>query len=232
MKNLKQLTLNLCLNDSFSFANFFVGRNQQLVDLLTNLPKEHSVNIVYFWGASGSGKTHLLSALCQLFGEQQLRVIYLPFDDLIDFNLQIFDGLENYDLVCMDNLHLVSGKLEWEEKVFCCFNETISNNKKLVMTATLPPTNLDWSLADLKSRLLGGLVFNLQSLNDTEKIACLKFRARLKGLDLNNNGAHFLLAHYERNPKNLFKVLEVLDQAALVAKRRLTIPFIKETLQT
>jgi len=66
--------------------------------------------------------------------------------------------------------------------------------------------------------------------NDEEKIVGLKLRAKLRGLELNDAVAHFLLNHYERNPKNLFAVLERLDKAALVAQRRLTIPFVKDIL--
>lgn len=230
MKNLNQLTLNLCLNDSFSFANFFTGSNQQLVQVLSDLYREHSPNFIYFWGQSGSGKTHLLSAVCQVFSEHQLKTVYLSFEDLAEFTLQIFDGLEAYDLICIDDLHLIAGNREWEEQVFCCFNEVLARNKRIIITANLPPSDLQLVIVDLKSRMMGGLVFALQPLDDFAKIASLKFRAKLRGLELNDQAAHFLLTRYERNPKNLFAVLATLDKAALTAQRKLTIPFIKEIL--
>lgn len=226
----KQLTLNLCFKDPASFANFFVGSNVQLITTLGSLWHADAPAFIYLWGQTGAGKSHLLSALCQLFGEKELTAAYMPLDDIEQFGPQILDDLASLDLICIDNLHLIAGNLVWEEKIFHCFNEILAQHKRIVITANVPPKTLNLALADLKSRIVGGLVFEVQSLSDAEKIACLKFRAKLRGLELNDNVAQFLLNHYERNPKSLFSVLEKLDQAALAAQRKLTIPFVKDVL--
>ena len=88
------------------------------------------------------------------------------------------------------------------------------------------------NLADLKSRMASGLTFELHELTGVEKIAGLKLRAQLRGLDLNDQAAQFLLHHYARDTKNLFVMLDRLDKAALAAQRKLTIPFIKSVLET
>ena len=230
MKNLKQLTLNLCLKDAASFTNFFVGDNEQLVKILGDLHADNASPFIYFWGNEGSGKSHLLSALCQQFSENSLAASYLPFEDVKQFSPQILDDLEVLDLLCIDDLNLIAGNLEWEEKVFHCFNKILAHGKRVVITANVAPQILQLILPDLKSRMMSGLIFEIKPLNDEEKIASLKLRAKLRGLELNDAVAHFLLSHYERNPKNLFAVLEKLDKAALVAQRRLTIPFVKDIL--
>ncbi|HBC71588.1 MAG TPA: DnaA regulatory inactivator Hda [Coxiellaceae bacterium] len=230
MKNLKQLTLNLCLKDAASFANFFVGDNAQLIKVLSDLYIGNSSPFVYFWGKEGSGKSHLLSALCQLFGEHGLAASYLPFEDVKQFSPQILDDLEALDLLCIDDLHLIAGNLDWEEKIFYCFNEMLAHGKQVVITADVAPQILQLQISDLKSRMMSGLIFEVQPLDDLGKIASLKLRAKLRGLELNDVVAQFLLNHYERNPKNLFAVLEKLDKAALVAQRKLTIPFVKDIL--
>jgi DnaA-homolog protein len=230
MNNLKQLALNLCLKDAASFANFFTGNNKQLVKVLSHLYTNDISPFVYFWGQIGSGKSHLLSAVCQLFGEQHLSAAYLPLEDIGEFSLQILDNLESLDLLCIDDLHLIAGNLVWEEKIFHCFNSLLAHNKKIVITSSMAPQVLPLKLLDLKSRMIGGLVFALQMLSDKEKIICLKLRAKLRGLDLSDSAAHFLLSHYERDTKNLFTALEKLDKASLIAQRRLTIPFVKDIL--
>lgn len=224
------MTLNLCLKDEASFANFYVGNNIQLVELLSSLYAENTPLFVYLWGRTDSGKSHLQSALCQLFAEQDLTASYLPLEDLSQLSPQILDDLEMLDLLCIDDLHLIAGNLEWEEKVFHCFNQRLAHNKQIVITANGAPHSLQLALQDLKSRMMGGLIFEVQALNDSEKIESLKLRAKLRGLELNEMVAQFLLNHYERDPKSLFDALEKLDKAALVAQRRLTIPFVKSVL--
>lgn len=231
MKNLKQLALNLCLKDAANFANFLPSQNQQLVAALGNLPTNSGSPFIYLWGKFGSGKSHLLSATCQLFGEHNLSVAYLPLEDAKELSLQILDDLETLDLLCIDDLHLIAGDIAWEEKIFHCFNNLVACNKKIVITADVAPQALPLKLLDLQSRMASGLVFMVQELNEEGKIAGLKLRAQLRGLDLSDQVVHFLLSHYERDTKNLFLVLERLDNAALVAKRKLTVPFIKDILQ-
>ena len=231
MKNLKQLALNLCLKDATNFANFLTGKNKQLVTALSGLHVSANSPFVYLWGKVGSGKSHLLSAVCQLFGEHSFSAAYLPLEDAKELSLHILDDLESLDLLCIDDLHLIAGDLAWEEKIFHSFNNLTAHNKKIVIAASISPQALPLKLLDLKSRMASGLVFAIQELNDEEKIISLKLRAKLRGLDLNDQAARFLLSHYERDAKNLFMVLEKLDKAALVAQRRLTVPFIKDILQ-
>jgi DnaA family protein len=122
MKKFKQLALNLCLKDTATFANFFVGANKQLTNTLLNLYQNNNIHFIYIWGKSGSGKSHLLSALCQIFSENALIATYLPFEEIKNISPGIFEGLESLDLLCIDDLNLLAGDLIWEEQLFHCFN--------------------------------------------------------------------------------------------------------------
>jgi DnaA family protein len=86
-------------------------------------------------------------------------------------------------------------------------------------------------LADLRSRLAWGPVFQLQSLSDVEKYEALRIRANLRGLELPRNVAEYLMRHYPRDLFGLFERLEALDTAAMAMQRRLTIPFVKSVLE-
>lgn len=231
MYNLKQLALNLCLKDAATFVNFFVGANRQLVDVLCNLHTDNETNFIYIWGKHGSGKSHLLSALCQSFGEHDHVAAYLPLEEAAQLDPQILEDLEKLDLLCVDDLDLIAGNAVWEEKFFHCFNKTIEHGKQIVITANTAPLALPLALADLKSRMTSGLIFEVQALDDVGKIEGLKLRAKLRGLELNDVVAQFLLHRYARDAKSLFATLEQLDKAALAAQRKLTIPFVKSVLE-
>ncbi|CAL7964219.1 DnaA regulatory inactivator Hda [Gammaproteobacteria bacterium] len=231
MNNLKQLALNLCLKDAATFVNFFVGANKQLVNMLCNLDTDNETHFVYIWGKHGAGKSHLLSALCQLFGEHDHIAAYLPLEEAAQLDPKILEDLEKLDLLCIDDLNLIAGNVTWEERFFHCFNKIVEYGKQIVITANVAPLALPLVLPDLKSRMTSGLIFEVQVLSDVEKTEGLKLRAKLRGLELNDVVAQFLLHHYARDTKSLFATLDQLDKAALAAQRKLTIPFVKNVLR-
>jgi hypothetical protein len=104
------------------------------------------------------------------------------------------------------------------------------NLEYFVLAVDAPPTSLKIILPDLKSRLSWGVVYQLNSLDDDQKLAALQLRAQIRGLDLEAAVGKFLLRRFTRNMAQLFMVLEQLDQASLAEQRRLTIPFVKEVL--
>jgi recombination protein RecA len=113
MGTLKQQALNICLKDDASFNNFFIGNNEQLVNVLKNIHND-SNSFIYLWGLNGSGKTHLLSALCQLLGENKGSVAYLPLEDFKRFDPQVLNDLEQMDVVVIDSVAALVPRAEIE----------------------------------------------------------------------------------------------------------------------
>jgi DnaA family protein len=59
----------------------------------------------------------------------------------------------------------------------------------------------------------------------------LQLRAARRGLDLSEEAALYLVHRLPRDLHSLFAVLDQLDEASMVAQRRLTIPFLREALE-
>jgi DnaA family protein len=85
-------------------------------------------------------------------------------------------------------------------------------------------------LPDLRSRLATGLVYQLTSMSDQQKQQALILQAQSRGLSMSDEVAQYLLRHYGRDMPALMTVLQQLDKASLQAKRRLTIPFVRQVL--
>ena len=73
-------------------------------------------------------------------------------------------------------------------------------------------------------------MFQLRVLDEAEQQAALQLRAHLRGFDLPDETSRWLQRRYPRDMRKLYDLLDTLDEAALVAQRRLTIPFIREVL--
>ena len=73
-------------------------------------------------------------------------------------------------------------------------------------------------------------MYRVQSLDDAGRMEALQIRARFRGFDLPEETCRYLLNRMPRGPASLFRVLDTLDRAALVAQKRLTIPFVRGVL--
>ncbi|MCU7800966.1 MAG: DnaA regulatory inactivator Hda [gamma proteobacterium symbiont of Lucinoma myriamae] len=224
MKN--QLPLSLQAAEHASFDNFIAGENQQLIFSLLN----ENEQLIVVWGDEGTGKTHLLQALSSQYQANGLNALYIPLQIDDDFSPELLGGLEMMDLVCLDDIHTISGHQEWEMALFHFFNKIRENNGRLILAANNSALNLDIQLPDLKSRLSWGLTYQTQKLSDKDKINLLKLRAHKRGFEMTDEVANYLLKHAARELSALIKLLEKLDYESLAKQRKLTIPFIKSFL--
>lgn len=226
----KQLALAIKLNDEATLADFNWGSNkllQQHVHRMLTLKEER---LLYLWGTQGSGKSHLLQACCQAMNSTE-SAIYLPLSLLKEWGPQTIDGLEEQALICIDDIDAIAKIPAWEEALFHLYNKIKDNDQSLlIISGNQPPTSLPIHLADLRSRIGWGLVIQLMELNDEDKINTLKAHALRRGFDLPDSVGQFLLNRCSRNMHDLHQLLNRLDDASLAAQRKITIPFVKDTL--
>ena len=228
-----QLPLSVQIRDDATFANYFSGDNAALVNMLNmdqQVPGVEQEQFIYLYGAQGVGCSHLLQAACHQVDSRQGRGIYLPMKELVHYPPTLLEGMERLQLVCIDDIHLAAGVPEWEEGLFDLFNRLRDSQTRLLVAADCPPKRLTIELPDLVSRLSWGLVFQVQPLNDKDKVAALQLRAHLRGLDMNEDVARFIIYRSNRDMGHLFKMLQKLDSASLREKRKLTIPFVKQVM--
>jgi len=222
-----QLPLGFEPGELFTFDSFVAGSNSVAVGLAHQAALGKGEKQLYFWGAAGLGKSHLLQASCNLAAKNQRTVCYLTQAEISGQSAEIFDGLEQVELICLDDIETWLLDATWETALFDLINRVRENHSCLMLaSAHLPDENLV-NLPDLRSRLSWGPVFHLQDLSDKEKFQALSFRARQNGLELPENVADYLMQRYPRDMFGLFERLAVLDKASMAMQRRLTIPLVK-----
>lgn len=226
----QQLPLAFRLRGGMRFDNFVAGDNEQVVASLQALLADGERQL-FLSGPPGSGKTHLLSALCALAEEQGWSTAYLPLQETATLSPALLENLEQLNLIAMDDIQAVAAQREWEEALFALYNRARDTGCHLVFAADAGPASLPLQLADLRSRLSWGLSFQLRPLDDRQKIELLIGEARQRGMELNHDVARYLLNRCPRDPASLIGVVEQLDSASLAAQRRLTLPFVREQLE-
>lgn len=226
-----QLPLPIHQLDDDTLENFYSDNNLLLLNSLrSNFAQLHQP-FFFIWGQPSSGKTHLLKAVSNDFLWHQRPAIYVPLKQSHHFSPAVLDNLEYQEAVCLDDIQQVIANPEWEEAIFDLINRIKERGKTLLLiSANQPVKSLNIQLADLVSRLNWGETYQLQPLQDQQKILVLQQKAQQKGIELPLDTANFLLKRLARDNHTLFSVLEHLDKASLQAQRKLTIPFVKEIL--
>ena len=229
-----QLPLGIRLQDSSVFASYFAGRNQPAVAALLALASGAATpgpTCIWLHGAAGTGKTHLLQAVCARAGRDARTAAYLPLPAVIELGNEVLAGFGELSIVCLDDAQVIAGREDWERALFRLHQELDERGGRLMVSGVTPPAALPFRLRDLASRLNGGLVLTLQPLDEPEQMAALQLRAQLRGLELPEETAQFMLRRLPRDMSHLYAFLDQLDEASLAAQRRLTVPFVKQVME-
>ncbi|MGQ3051645.1 MAG: HdaA/DnaA family protein [Roseateles sp.] len=217
---MRQIPLALLAPPALSFDNFLPGANAEVLAYLLGLvPGDPPVLL---WGPTGSGKTHLLQALAQRWQAAGQRVAWYDADTALPWELPAHESL----LLLDDSQRFDAGQ---QHAAFGLFVASAGQGYTVVATADVPAVDLGVR-EDLRTRLGWGPSFALHPLREAEMRAALRREADRRGLLLSEDVLSFLLTRFERNLKGLMKLLERLDEFALVSKRALTLPLLKAML--
>jgi len=187
-------------------------------------------SMIGLWGASDSGKTHLINA-CAHFARQQGKRFQL-YDgmELAQCDADDFEDLANCQVLAVDNLDALCGIQKWEERFYQIINSCSNEGLYMIFTLTQNPSQLDCRLADFQSRLSWGLLLQLQMVEEKEIGDIIRRRAGMLGIELSREAIAYLLVHYSRRLSKQIEILGVLDRASLSAQKKITVPLIKQTL--
>lgn len=229
-----QLPLGIRLHDQSVFDSFLPARNDITVATLKQLAEGELSRLptcLWLHGAPGTGKTHLLQAACARAGAVGRRCAYLPLSEVAVLGPELLTGYGELAFVCLDDAQLIAGQRPWERAVFSLHQELDERGGKLLVSGEAPPAALGFQLRDLGSRLNGGLVLSLQALDEAEQVAALQLHAQVRGLQLSEDVAYFIVRRMPRDMASLCAFLGELDEASLAAQRRLTIPLVKAVME-
>jgi DnaA family protein len=174
---------------------------------------EAGERIIYLWGETGCGRSHLLLALAALPGAR----FWQPTDPVDAAGLSLVDDVEQLDeaaqIALFNRLNAVRVRAD-----ACC-----------VVAGAAPPAQLPLR-PDLRTRLAWGLAYQLQPLADAEKAEALRAQAATRGLTLGDDVIDFLLSHLPRDMRTLAAALDALDGFALANKKPLTLALARQWL--
>ena len=221
---MKQLLLDWGATPPQTLNNFVVGKNVELLALLKSLSTQNNASVkptmVTIWGHAGSGKSHLLQALHTTTN----GLLLTPKHTVSEFVYSA--GQAIYLLDDCDQL-----SEEHQIGAFALYNQVREAGGSWVARANQAPAQLKLR-EDLRTRLGWGLIYELHGLSDEEKLDALSKSADSRGLSLSPGVLPYLLTHFRRDMPSLSAMLDALDRYSLETQRPITLPLLRELLQS
>ena len=228
MNNPKQLTFPWSKENKSSMLGFYTS--QENAHLISLLKDSNFIDDLFIYGTKESGKTFLLQAMCNSYSSMNKSSLYVPLKKVINYGVEIFESLENIDLICLDGIEQVISKLEWEKEIFNLINKALILKNRLILTSSKNLKSLNFSLPDLESRIKKIQSYELYPIDDKDILDALKYISQFKSINLGDKEAKYLVTYSQRDISNLVQILESLDQLSMEMKRKITIPLIKEVI--
>lgn len=228
MNDPKQLTFPWNKINKSSLDGFYISEENSL---LISLLKDNTFSDdLFIYGARESGKTFLLQAMCNFYNSNKKSSLYIPLKNALDYGVDIFEALEELDLICLDGIEEIITEIEWEKAIFNLINKSLLSGSRLILTSSKDLNSLNFVLPDLESRIRKIQSFELMPIEDKDIFDALIYISKLTSINLGDKEAKYLVTYSNRNITNLVHILESLDQLSMEMKRKITIPLIKEVI--
>lgn len=220
----RQLPLALRLAPGSGFDQFVTTEASAPLVHALRLWLADGEGVFFISGPVGAGRSHLLQAAAEANDGWLLPLAECAAQP----PAAVLEGMEQAALLCLDDIDAVAADPLWAEALFGLFNGLRERGGRLLVTAELPPAALSCALPDLRSRLAWGGSWHLAPLDDAGRARLLRTRAAARGLALPDDVLQYLLSRFSRRVGDLLGLLQKLDDASLVTKRRLTVPLVRE----
>ncbi|MEK9158364.1 MAG: chromosomal replication initiator protein DnaA [Patescibacteria group bacterium] len=233
------------LNKRYSLESFVIGSNNEMAHaaslaVIKNLGKIY--NPLFIYGGVGLGKTHLIQAVGNKVSENRdKKVLYIPAER---FAAQIVEAIMNrtieslkeqyakLDLLILDDVQFIAGKVKAQEIVFATFNELYGKNKQIILSSDRPPAAIPTLEERLRSRFEGGMIADV-GLPDLEtRLAILKQKLLGKGVVLDEDILVYIATHMQKNIRELEGALNRVVAFSQIYNKAPDIKEVKNILNT
>ena len=217
----QQFTMDLMPPPSFARDDFVLsGCNAMAADWIDRWPNwSGRIKGLVLYGPPLCGKSHL-AAIWQTKSQAK------TFDKIDDSTIYALD----------DHPHMIWDKptpsSDWpEDLIFHLLNRLTEIEGSLLVLSDQPMTAIGWQIADVASRLNGLSSATITAPDDEMLMALLFKHADDLGLALDADVARYIISRIDRRFDKAHHVMVQLNEAALSAKKNVTIHLVRDVLE-
>ena len=229
----------------YTFDNFVVGPSNKFAHAAALAVSEkpgQTYNPLFIYGNSGLGKTHLLLAVGAVIHERnpEAKVVYIKGDEFTnDLVHSIQQGemvafrnkYRSADLLLMDDIQFIAGKLQTQEEFFHTFNALYESGKQIVVTSDRPPMEMHKLEDRIRTRLEWGLLADVQPPDLETRMAITRNKAGQLGMVLSQDVVGFIAETITSNIRQLEGVVKKLTAYKELLNKEITVADVKRAIK-
>lgn len=235
------------LNPRYTFDTFVVGSNNRFAHAaavaVAEMPAE-AYNPLFLYGGVGLGKTHLMHAIGHQILSQNpdANLLYLTSEEFTNqvitaiskkTNQELRDKLRNVDVLMIDDIQFIAGKVATQEEFFHTFNQLYQMQKQIIISSDRSPREIATLEERLRSRFEWGLVADIQKPDYETRIAILKRKAEEEEhYRIDDDVIAFIAENINSNIRELEGALTHVNALADVYHTEVTLDLAKKALST
>jgi chromosomal replication initiator protein len=233
------------LNPKYTFDTFVRGSSNVLAHAAATAVAEqpaNSYNPLVIHGESGLGKTHLLHAIGwytqQLYPDHVIRYVTSEeftneFINSIQHDAgRVFkDRYRKVDLLLVDDIQFLSGKIQTQEEFFHTFNTLHDAEKQIVVTSDVAPRDIPGFMDRLRSRFEWGLLADVQVPDLETRIAIVRKKAALERVPMPADVLEFIASHISTNIRELEGALTRVIAFANLNRQPIDLAMVQDVLR-
>lgn len=228
----------------YTFDNFVVGPCNRLSHAACIAASENpgiTYNPLFIHGDVGLGKTHLLQSTCQeaMKSGGARNVLYLSCETFVNHFIHAVEGGDLYnfrykyrhvDMLVIDDIQFLSERDRSQEEFFHTFNTLYQSRKQIVLTADVSPAEIPNLEERLISRFSQGLVTRIDKPCFETRMAILKKKAMLRGIEVPEEVIDFIARKIESNTRELEGALTKVHGMAMLDGGQISIDLARMAL--
>jgi len=233
------------LNPKYVFERFVIGASNRFAHAAAVAVAEapaKAYNPLFIYGESGLGKTHLLHAIGHYARMlyPHVKVRYVNSEEFTnDFINSIRDDkaanfqrrYRDVDVLLIDDIQFLSGKMQTQEEFFHTFNTLHNANKQVVITSDVPPKSLNGFEDRMRSRFEWGLITDVQPPDLETRIAILRKKALQENLSVPDDVMEFIASRISSNIRELEGALIRVTAFASLNRQGVDMPLAETVLK-
>lgn len=230
----------------YNFENFVVGKSNQLAVAAARAVAEEPglrYNPLFIYGGAGLGKTHLMHAIGNSLRDShpRLKVLLVSSEkfvnELVKFigfkgNGSTFrDKYRSVDVLMVDDIQFISGKMATTEEIFHTFNELYNANKQLVFTSDRPPKEIADIDDRLRSRFEWGFTADIQPPDLETRIAILRKKAQIQKYNISMEVLSYMAECISSNVREMEGLLNKVILLSQLNEAQPSIELVREAIK-
>lgn len=235
----------LCrLSADYRFENFVVGPCNQLAHASCLAVSENPgrvYNPLFIHGSTGLGKTHLLQGVCHRVLDEApaTRLLYLSCETFVNHFIEAVErgALHSFryryrhvDLLVIDDIQFLAEGERTQEEFFHTFNTLYQVQRQIILSADSPPSEIPKLEERLVSRFNWGLVTRIDPPSVETRLAIIRKKARMRGIELPEDAAGLIAARVKTNGRELEGALTRIQAAASVGTGEIDLALARRVL--